>query len=204
MNAWSGDFDRNNETAKFFDIFWEKLRVTTWDEFRQYDFTLPDPTDYVLLDMIKNEPTNDFFDKINTNKKETAADIVHEVFNGTIKAYESATAEEGTRWSDFNKVYLMHMTGIPAFGKMDIPSSGHFDAINAVSRRWGPSWRMVVELGERPKAFGVYPGGQSGGLGSKYFDNFVGQWQTGGYFPLQFFVSPEEASKQATTTWILK
>jgi penicillin amidase len=204
LNAWSGDFDRNNETAKFFDIFWEKLRVTTWDEFRQYDFTLPDPTDYVLLDMIKNEPTNDFFDKINTNKKETAADIVHEVFNGTIKAYESATAEEGTRWSDFNKVYLMHMTGIPAFGKMDIPSSGHFDAINAVSRRWGPSWRMVVELGERPKAFGVYPGGQSGGLGSKYFDNFVGQWQTGGYFPLQFFVSPEEASKQATTTWILK
>jgi penicillin amidase len=40
---------------------------------------------------------------------------------------------------------------------------------------------MVVELGSTIKAFGIYPGGQSGNPGSRFYDNFIPIWAKGDY-----------------------
>ena len=40
---------------------------------------------------------------------------------------------------------------------------------------------MVVELGDEMSAYGIYPGGQSGNPGSKYYDNFIPIWANGDY-----------------------
>jgi penicillin amidase len=40
---------------------------------------------------------------------------------------------------------------------------------------------MVVELGSTINAFGIYPGGQSGNPGSRYYDNFIPIWAKGDY-----------------------
>ena len=40
---------------------------------------------------------------------------------------------------------------------------------------------MVVELGPTMQAFGIYPGGQSGNPGSKFYDNFIPIWAKGEY-----------------------
>ena len=50
----------------------------------------------------------------------------------------------------------------------------------------GPSWRMIVEMTSPPTAIGIYPGGQSGNPGSKYYDNFIDQWAAGEYFSALF------------------
>jgi penicillin amidase len=63
---------------------------------------------------------------------------------------------------------------------------------------------MVVELGDRPRAFGVYAGGQSGNVGSAYFDNFLDDWHRGRYFPLAFYLSAEEARREAGNVWRLE
>jgi penicillin amidase len=62
---------------------------------------------------------------------------------------------------------------------------------------------MIVELGVRPKAYGVYPGGQSGNPGSPNYDNFINNWKRGKYFSLNFFMSPDEAKAKASHSWIL-
>ena len=36
------------------------------------------------------------------------------------------------------------------------------------------------------KAWGVYPGGQSGNPGSKFYDNFIERWEEASPYPLQF------------------
>jgi penicillin amidase len=51
---------------------------------------------------------------------------------------------------------------------------------------------MVVELGEDVTAHGIYPGGQSGHPGSRFYDNMVQDWATGNYYRLLFVDSPEE------------
>jgi penicillin amidase len=44
----------------------------------------------------------------------------------------------------------------------------------------GASWRMVVELGPELRAWGTYPGGQSGNPASMWYANRIPQWASGG------------------------
>jgi len=60
------------------------------------------------------------------------------------------------------------------------------NTINAAKGDHGPSWRMVVQMGKEIEAYGVYPGGQSGNPGSKYYANFLQQWVDGKYNKLDF------------------
>jgi penicillin amidase len=49
---------------------------------------------------------------------------------------------------------------------------------------------MIVELKTPVKAWGGYPGGQSGNPGSPYFDNMVDAWAAGDYYELLFLKDP--------------
>ena len=51
---------------------------------------------------------------------------------------------------------------------------------------------MIVELGDKPSAKVVYPGGQSGNPGSKFYDNMIDEWVKGGYFNVELHESPDE------------
>ncbi|MBC7904230.1 MAG: penicillin acylase family protein, partial [Gemmatimonadaceae bacterium] len=46
------------------------------------------------------------------------------------------------------------------------------------------------------EAYGVYPGGQNGNPGSKYYDNFIDNWAEGKYFPLWVMKKEEVADKK--------
>jgi penicillin amidase len=52
---------------------------------------------------------------------------------------------------------------------------------------------MVVHLTDETEAYGVYPGGQSGNPGSKYYDNFVDDWAAGKYNTL-WVMRPDQAN----------
>jgi len=58
--------------------------------------------------------------------------------------------------------------------------------LNATSSRNGPSWRMIVTLGDKVTARVVYPGGQSGNPGSPHYDSMVDTWQAGKYYDALF------------------
>ncbi len=51
---------------------------------------------------------------------------------------------------------------------------------------------MIVSLTAQTEAYGVYPGGQSGNPGSKYYDNFIDQWVAGKYYKLWLMTQKEE------------
>ena len=51
---------------------------------------------------------------------------------------------------------------------------------------------MVVSLTAKTEAYGVYPGGQSGNPGSKYYDNFIDEWVAGKYYPLWMMTNEEQ------------
>lgn len=52
-----------------------------------------------------------------------------------------------------------------------------------------------VELGDEMKAYGVYPGGQSGHPGSAFYDNMIDQWANGKYYEL-FFMKDANDNRQ--------
>ena len=55
---------------------------------------------------------------------------------------------------------------------------------------------MVVQLGEKPTAFGIVPGGQSGNPGSRFYDNQLEVWQAGKLNELLFLDKPDATPEQ--------
>ena len=75
-------------------------------------------------------------------------------------------------------------------------TGGGRDMVNAHSRTHGPSWRMVVSLEKSGiRAWGTYPGGQSGNPGSPHYTDMLGRWIDGKYFSLNFPKTIQEAEK---------
>ena len=59
---------------------------------------------------------------------------------------------------------------------------------------------MIVHMTDEIEAYGVYPGGQSGNPGSKYYDNFVDNWAAGKYYRI-LFLTKEAAAKSSQIKW---
>jgi penicillin amidase len=81
-----------------------------------------------------------------------------------------------------------------------IAVGGNGDIINATTKTHGPSWRMIVQLTENTEAYGVYPGGQSGNPGSKFYDDFVNSWATGKYYSLWMMKRTETSDQRVKWT----
>ncbi|HLP21642.1 MAG TPA: penicillin acylase family protein, partial [Chitinophagales bacterium] len=78
-----------------------------------------------------------------------------------------------------------------AFSSLNVYNGGNRGIINATNSTHGPSWRMIVDEGAM-KGYVVYPGGQSGNPGSKYYDNMVKTWAEGNYYEANFIKTGEE------------
>jgi len=52
-----------------------------------------------------------------------------------------------------------------------------------------------VELTPETNAYVVYPGGQSGNPGSKYYDGFIDKWAAGEYYKAWFMKKGAEESQ---------
>ena len=128
------------------------------------------------------------------DKTENASDLFLLAFQKTVKAI--AEYKGDYNWGDYKGTYAGHLLqGLPAFSRFDIPIGGGRSIVNAASKNHGPSWRMIVEMSSPPSALGIYPGGQSGNPGSRYYDNFIDDWAKGEYHSLHFL--PDEQATEA-------
>jgi penicillin amidase len=60
-------------------------------------------------------------------------------------------------------------------------------------------------MGGNIEAYGVYPGGQSGNPGSKYYGNFIQDWVQGKYYRLAFLPNAETQNDTVIKyTWTVK
>jgi len=100
---------------------------------------------------------------------------------------------------EFKKPYfkqiVAHLKTEKAQGKAIYPPGSLI--FNAFEKTHGPSWRMIVELTDDINAYGVYPGGQSGNPGSKYYDDFIDTWAAGKYYRIHFYKKGEASQKNA-------
>jgi penicillin amidase len=79
---------------------------------------------------------------------------------------------------------------------------GWGNTVNAAKGDHGPSWRMVVQMGKEIEAYGVYPGGQSGNPGSKYYADLLQDWTDGKYYKLLFLPnSDKQDNSKIKYTW---
>jgi penicillin G amidase len=196
LEKWDYNYDKDAVAPILFEMWYDSCYVHTWDELinirkeKKIDLTLPEAWRFNV--MLKKDTTNRFFDLQSTPQRETARNIIRLAFDEMVKNATIEAVKGNFTWGKFRGFELRHLGQIAPFGKKDIIVSGHRNAPNAISKTHGPSWRMIVELSTPVKALGVYPGGQSGNPGSKFYDNFVDAWVNGDYYELLLPAKPEE------------
>ena len=189
--AWKYNNDIDEVGPSIWKQWYGKLYDMVWDEFDIEGTALDAPSTYQTIYLLKNKGEDAFMDIIETPKKETAKDLFLLSFKEAANRLMEIKLEEGNYiWVNYKGTYAGHLLqGLPAFSRFDIPIGGGRNIVNATSERWGPSWRMIVEMTSPPTALGIYPGGQSGNPGSKYYDNFIDDWAAGKYHQLNFLQS---------------
>lgn len=183
LKEWDYYADPNQKAPTLFYIWWRKTYSEIWKELSENKAPIVLPTYYQTVLFLKNEPIGELFDFKNTAEIETAATHIRQGFIQMIEAMKTWEAEEGDfSWANYKRTSIQHLVPqFKSFSVQNVYTGGGAGILNATSERHGASWRMVVELGSEVKAFGIYPGGQSGNPGSKFYSNFIQKWANGEY-----------------------
>ncbi|WP_299336827.1 penicillin acylase family protein [uncultured Psychroserpens sp.] len=193
IKDWDFNSDIDKLAPSIWRNWWPKLYMSVWDEYKVDDMALDRPFTYQTIYMLTNDPTNEFMDIVDTPEQETAQDLFLLSFKDAAKSLLDWKAENGEyNYQAYKGTYVGHLLqALPAFSRFDLPIGGDGNTVNAMTDNHGPSWRMIVEMSSPPKALGIYPGGQSGNPGSKYYDNFIDDWAVGKYHELLFMQNAE-------------
>ena len=204
LEEWDYENTIEQEAPSIFKEWNRNLYFLIWDEFEPKDTDnefLKWPFTYQYIYLVNHHPEDDFMDILDTPEKETVKDLINLSFKETVTNLTEWKAKNGDyNWQDYKGSFVGHLLqALPAFSRQNIPISGDGSSPNAMTDNHGPSWRMIIEMDEQPNGFGIYPGGQSGNPGSKYYDNFIDDWAKGDYFKIQLMPKDVDASTVFST-----
>jgi len=198
---WNLRSEISEEGPTIFKIWWEHFSHEVFDdEFARTNLPLRWPDESTLLEGLLRDSAYKFVDDINTKTVETVQDLALASFKSACKDLDSLSGQDMLAWGKFKDTGVRHLLKLPAFSDLHLAIGGGANIINATSADHGPSWRMIVQLSEETEAYGVYPGGQSGNPGSKYYDTFVDSWVKGKYYPL-LFINARTAKTSSKMKW---
>lgn len=199
LQNWDYHTSPDQVAPPLFIEWWKNLEEMLWEKWKQPGRPILIPNNYQTTQLLSEDPESEYFDRPGTGVQETARDWIRQSFKLMAQNIEVRRETEEPTWAAYKKTSLQHL--IPAFssfGYFNIHTGGGKGILNATSERHGASWRMVVEMGKPVKAFGIYPGGQSGNPGSKFYGSFVEKWAEGDY--LDFDLRKKEDTDQSLFT----
>ena len=207
LRTW--DFFNSIESipAIYYEVWWLDLYASIWDEMKDAKVSMSFPSEFNTIRLMKEKSDLSFFDVQSTSERETLTDVVRASFKKSlaeVEEWKGKNKEKSFDWANYKDTYVQHLTRIEALG-FHARNGGNSSIVNASSHRWGPSWRMIVSLEKTGvKAWGVYPGGQSGNPGSRYYGNLMGAWEKSKPYRLKFVHEPAQLSKSTLYTTTLK
>jgi penicillin amidase len=204
LERWDCRYEANKVEPIKFDIWKHRFYDLIWDEIAAQETTqdveMLYPEWWRTLELAKEDPQSPYFDLISTPEVEDAGDLAVYSLQESMLAYDSiVAANKATDWKTYRPVNINHLSRIPAFSETSVDVGGTSNALNSIKGTHGPSWRMIVQLSKPIKAWGVYPGGQSGNPGSAYYKNMIADWAKGAYYELHFVQKPEELTNNPLT-----
>jgi penicillin amidase len=202
MRNWNLRCDTNEKGATVFKCIWDSVETAIWgDEYSQNKLPMTWPEPSTLLESLLKDSSYAFADNVLT--KEKTESIQEDVMAAVKKAVVNLHYLENRNslaWGKFKDTKVNHLLRLPALSRLHLPIGGGSHIINATKETHGPSWRMIVHLTDEVEAYGIYPGGQSGNPGSKYYDMFVDNWALGKYYRI-VFLQKEAAAKSDKMKW---
>ena len=197
LRTWDYRNDVSSIGATIFYLTWEHFEDTVWnDEFEKAPGVIKKPFESTLLEAVLKDSAFKFLDNIHTLQLETLADDVTASFKKAVVELKDAENKGRIEWAKYKDTKVEHLAKLEPFSRFHLPIGGGTHCINATKSNHGPSWRMIVSLTPQTEAYGVYPGGQSGNPGSRFYDNFIDTWVAGKYYTIWVMKQSEESDKR--------
>ena len=198
VKTWNLKNDYAEKGPTVFNTWFDSLKVLIWnDEFAKTNTKGFFPADKTLVEALLRDSAFSYIDNITTPQKETLFDLVTEALQKASKTLQKEEREGKLDWGKIKNTTVYHLlkTSVMPFARTGLPIGGGRHIVNAAQHSHGPSWRMIVQLTDKTEAYGVYPGGQSGNPGSKYYDSFIDSWASGKYYLLWFMHAGDKTDK---------
>ena len=195
LSQWNHNYHPELKAPSYFEEWYTNIYRNTWDEIYAFSDSMQIlyPTSWKTIEFILEQPNHKFFDIQSTPKKETASDIIRMSFLQMQDTMQERIAEgKSNNWNDYSPMHIWHLLRVPALSRKNVLHTGSGDAINSNINNFGPSWRMVVDLKDKPLGYGVYPGGQSGNPLSNEYDSNIEMWEQGKYHEIDIYLTKEE------------
>jgi penicillin amidase len=197
LTRWDYRYTASAQAATVFELWNGALHRNTWKDEFGGDTTrlLKLPETEATMQLALKDPQSRFFDDRTTPETEDLKALLVNSWKEIADTLQQLQRNDKLAWSKYKGTFIRHLARLPAFSSKVLEMGGGKGIINAASTNWGPSWRMVVQMTTPVQAYAVYPGGQSGNPGSPYYDNFIGDWASGHYYPLHFWPSVSAGGK---------
>jgi penicillin amidase len=204
LKKWNTRADVNEKGATIFNLWWDGVMHETYDdEYAKSKLPVEFPDPSTLLESLLKNTNYSFANNINTKDTiETMNDVVLAAYKKRYKIFSQADKDGKLEWAKYKDTHVNHLLKIPTLSRLHLNIGGGTHIINAAGSDHGPSWRMIVQMSDEIEAYAVYPGGQSGNPGSKYYDTFVDTWAAGKYYKL-LFLTKQQASNNSNIKWQL-
>ena len=191
LRKWNYRLEAESKDATVFQVWWSALYKRIWSGMGyipQNYKPLPERTMQLLQQADSGKTTLEQLSHLNVLVKLSYKDAMDSL---------KKTEKNGLEWYKAKNTTVKHLTKLPAFSYGNLKIGGWGNTVNAAKSDHGPSWRMVVQMGKEIEAYGIYPGGQSGNPGSKYYGSFIPNWAEGKYNKLLFL--PNNKQQQDST-----
>ncbi len=208
LAEWNGEFTVDNRRAVLFEAAIDALQERLWDELAGDSAARRRPAPrpaLVVAWRLLAVPASRWWDHPSTPRVEDRDDILAEALVAAYQATRRAhgdPAGDGWRWGSVRTVSIPHLLHLPGLGAGGLAVQGGSTTLNPVTAGggFGASWRMVVDLGDTVRAWGTYPGGQSGNPASRRYLDRLPLWVAGDLVPL---ASPARAGELTDVTGTL-
>ncbi|MEQ8549913.1 MAG: penicillin acylase family protein [Cyclobacteriaceae bacterium] len=189
LKSWDYFNEVNLKSPIYFQIWWDLVYDQMWDEFDTItNYELTKPGTYESARILTTLDSLKFYDIVSTQKTESRKDLITVAYEAMFDSLQVLTkSSENLSWSQFKSTNIDHFLKLKPFSFKEVSVGGYKNIVNAASQKHGPSWRMVVELDPAGvKAWGVYPGSQTGNPADPDYGQMVDNWANGEYYQLLF------------------
>ena len=199
LRNWDYAVTANAIEPTIYQAWFDSLEKQVWsDEFERINSTAEWPDEQTLFENLKRDSLFRFIDDIKTSQTETLNQQVTTAFKLAAAGLTKEEKENGLVWWKHKSSAIQHLLrdNLKPFGRYDLRSGGWGNVLHAHTKTNGPSWRMIVHLTGETEAWGIYPAGQSGNPGSRFYDSFVNDWVAGNYYRLWLMKASESSDKR--------
>jgi penicillin amidase len=206
LAGWDRLYTKENERAVLFEYAMDQLQDRIWDELvrsgggdvgesgagRVYT-----PAAVVTANLLSFPESKWWDDRRTSDVIEDRDAILAASLAAALREVierHGAPEEGGWRWDRVRQANIWHLLHLRPLSRLGLPVQGGPGNLNpsSGSGTHGASWRMVVELGPRMRAWTIYPGGQSGNPVSALYADRIPKWVDGELEPAKYPLAAED------------